>query len=391
MQIIHMNIDYTVLEERRERVQKALGFSFGDRVPVIPYIGARYFLEQVGFQNRIEDYLNDPKTMLECQVYGQKWILENVDSDFHNMVVYPDFMWVEDPHAFGAGIIIPKNDSPWISRPHILEKDDDLEQLRKVDYVHTGFHGKMIDYYREMRDIAGDYEIEFNDGKKIPVREFTRPGGSGILGLIGIANDLYGTGNIAMALYDKPDWVKELVNIICDKSIEWLEYVLEISGGDAGFCSDRYPNVIHVGDDGTAQLSYEQVKEFSLEPFKKLADFIHSRNCEVQAHNCGKADHLLGFWADDIGIDRYYGFSYLTDKAKIKEMMGGKIKLFGGIDTSLLKDGKPEEVFSYSKDTLSIFKDVPGYIMMDGHNIAPGTPVENINAMTDACRKFGSH
>jgi uroporphyrinogen-III decarboxylase len=27
---------------------------------------------------------------------------------------------------------------------------------------------------------------------------------------------------------------------------------------------------------------------------------------------------------------------------------------------------------------------------MDGHNVAPGTPVENLNAMTDAAEEFGS-
>ncbi|MDZ7837971.1 MAG: hypothetical protein U5N58_08470 [Actinomycetota bacterium] len=62
--------------------------------------------------------------MLEAQILGQKWILENVKSDFHKIVIYPDFMWVEDVHAFGAEVVFPKNDSPWVKRPHLLQKDE---------------------------------------------------------------------------------------------------------------------------------------------------------------------------------------------------------------------------------------------------------------------------
>lgn len=390
MKRIRINIDFNELVKRRERVEKTLAFDFSDRIPVIPYIGARYFLEKIGFGDKISEYINNPKTMLECQLEGQKWILENVDSDFYNLVVYPDFMWVEDVNAFGADISIPQNDSPWVSRPHLLEKDVSLENLRKVDYVHNGFHGKMIEYFQLMQNMAGDYSLEFRDGKIIESTEIVRPGGSGILGLVGIANDLYGTENFSLALYDKPEWAKELLNIISEKSIEWLRAVLDLSGGDMGFCSDRYKNIIHIGDDGTAQLSYDLLKELALESFTKLADFIRSQNCEIQSHNCGKADHLLDFWADDIGIDRYYGFSYLTDKNSIKQKMGGRIKLFGGIDTTLLLEGKPDDVKDYCRKTIDVFKYTPGYVMMDGHNVAPGTPVDNLNAMTEACRIHGS-
>jgi uroporphyrinogen-III decarboxylase len=42
------------------------------------------------------------------------------------------------------------------------------------------------------------------------------------------------------------------------------------------------------------------------------------------------------------------------------------------------------------KNALSVLKDVPGYVLMDGHNVAPGSPVENLNAMTAAARKYGA-
>ncbi|NLJ38048.1 MAG: hypothetical protein GX432_04715, partial [Candidatus Atribacteria bacterium] len=83
------------------------------------------------------------------------------------------------------------------------------------------------------------------------------------------------------------------------------------------------------------------------------------------------------------------GFSYLTNKNLLKEIMGGKVLLIGGIDTVKLHGGKPEDVREDVRKTLEVFKDCPGYIIMDGHNVAPGTPVENLNAITDAAEEFG--
>ncbi len=50
--------------------------------------------------------------MLEAQLLGAKWILENIKSDYHQIVFYPDFMWVEDVEPFGAEIVYPEDDSP---------------------------------------------------------------------------------------------------------------------------------------------------------------------------------------------------------------------------------------------------------------------------------------
>ena len=103
-----------------------------------------------------------------------------------------------------------------------------------------------------------------------------------------------------------------------------------------------------------------------------------------------EADHLLKYWTDDIKIDRYMGFSYLTDKRKIAEAMGGKVSIIGGVDSANLRQGTPESVREDVRKALEILKKVPGYVLMDGHNVAPGTPVENLNAVTEAAREFGS-
>jgi hypothetical protein len=390
MEKINIRIPYRDLLARKERWDKAVRFEQPDRVPVLHYIGSRYWLPLIGYADRIDQYTADARTMLTCQLLGQKWILENVKSDFHKIVCYPDFMWVEDVDAFGAKTVFPKNDSPWVARPHLLQSDEALGKIRAVDWVHGGLHGKMLSFYEEMRKVAGDYEIVFEDGKVIPAAETVYPGGAGIIGIAGLAGDLCSVEKFSMDMFDKPDWVRELLDIIVDKAITWIDAVARINGGKAAFCSDFNDKVIHVGDDGTAQMSPDQIEQFMRSPHVRLADHIRAMGCEVQAHNCGRADHLLKFWKDTVRVDRYIGFSYLTDKKALKEIMGGKVFLMGGIDSVKLHDGRPQDVIEDCRANLAIFKDCRGFVMMDGHNVAPGTTVQNLNAMTEAAEKFGA-
>ena len=390
METIRINLPYAEIQRRAERWDKAMRFEQPDRVPVLHYIGSRYWLPVIGYGRRFREYLGDPAAMLKCQLLGQKWILENVKSDFHKIVVYPDFMWVEDTNAFGAEIVMPEDDSPWVERPHMLEKDPDLDRLRKVDYVHTGLHGKMLDFYREMKKHAQDYRIEFSDGKQLEAVDCVYPGGGGILGLAGLAGDLCGVESFSMSLYDRPDWIKEVLEIVTDKAIDWLDAVVELQDGEAAFCADVNPKVLHVGDDGTAQMSPAQIEEFMVRPHTRLADHIRKLGYQVQAHNCGKADHLLEFWMNQVRVDRYIGFSYQTDKRLLREVMGGKAILMGGVDTVKLHDAGPEEVLEDCRVNLEVFGDCPGFVLMDGHNVAPETPVENLNAMGEAARRYGS-
>jgi hypothetical protein len=91
-------------------------------------------------------------------------------------------MWAEDSESFGARFVFPEDDSPWVARPHLLQEDDDLKRLRDVDYVYGGIHGRMLEYYRQMKDMASDYTVRFRDGMIINGTELVYMGGGGIIG-----------------------------------------------------------------------------------------------------------------------------------------------------------------------------------------------------------------
>jgi uroporphyrinogen-III decarboxylase len=388
--IFDIAVDYAEILKRKARWDKATALERPDRVPVLHYLGARFWLPLVGMGNGFRRYLEDPRLMLECQLKAAKWIFENVDSDFHKVACYPDFMWAEDIESFGAEFVYPEDDSPWVARPHLLQRDSDLEKLRGVDYSRSGIHGKMLEYYRKMKERAGDHRLRFRDGAVLEAVDCVYMGGAGVIGPMVTAGDLMGVEDLSLGFYDRPDYVRELLTIVAEKSAEWIDTAVEVSGGRLAFANDVHEGYVFIGDDGTAQMSKKLVEEFAKAPLRTLARHVHGKGLKVMAHNCGKADHLLDFWMDEVGIDRYIGFSYLTDKNRIREIMGGKIAVIGGIDTANLHDGTPESVREDVREALGVLRDVPGYIIMDGHNVAPGTPAQNLSAVTAAAREFGS-
>jgi uroporphyrinogen-III decarboxylase len=248
----------------------------------------------------------------------------------------------------------------------------------------------MLAYYQQMKAMAGDYTVRFRDGMTLDGADLVHMGGGGIIGPTVMVVDLCGHEMFSLDCADRPAYVKELLSIISEKSIQWIDAAREISGGKTAFANDFHEGFVFVGDDGTAQMSPRLVEEFALAPLKELSSYYHGKGLKVMAHNCGKADHLLKYWINDVKIDRYVGISYLTDKRKLAEVMGGKVTMIGGVDTANLQQGTPQTVCEDVRKALEILKNVPGFVLMDGHNVAPGTPVENLNAVTAAARSFGS-
>jgi len=391
MTTIDIAITWAELARRRERIAKAERFELPDRIPVLHYIGARYWLPRIGVS--FPQYFSGPRAQLEAQLKGAKWLLENVKSDFNRIVVVPDFMFVEDTSGFGGDVVFPDDDGPWVARPHLLQKNDDLEDLRRVDVLRTGHYAKLIEWYFEMKRLSQDYDIRFLDGICLPAGECVIAAGAGTVGLLCLAADLLGLEDLSIAFHERPEWVHEMLDIVLGKSMQWMDHEIEISGGKTCWCGELRDHTVFIGDDGLSQMSRKHVEEFAKPRHKRQAEYYRAKGMKIEAHNCGKADHILDYWANEIGVDRYYGFSYRTDKRKLAQVMGGKITLIGGIDTTLLRGGKPGDVVAYCKEAIEILKPAcrGGWIMMDGHNVGPGTPVENLNAITDAAEKFGRY
>jgi len=105
-------------------------------------------------------------------------------------------------------------------------------------------------------------------------------------------------------------------------------------------------------------------------------------------HMCGRIDHLLSILVEDLGITHLNGFGFVTSRERLAEVMGGRVVMSGGISPDLLLRGTPDEVKAECRRYLKTFAPVGGYVLQDGNNVAPGTPLANLEAMIAAADEW---
>jgi uroporphyrinogen-III decarboxylase len=80
-----------------------------------------------------------------------------------------------------------------------------------------------------------------------------------------------------------------------------------------------------------------------------------------------------------VGLDRIAG------------IMGGKVVLLGNVNPMLIRSGTPAQVREATRRAIEALAPLKGFIVQDGNNIPPGSPLVNINAMMEAAETYGRY
>jgi uroporphyrinogen-III decarboxylase len=378
VKITEIGVSIDEIQGREKRVRAARRFEEPDRVPVIPAIGYRYLLPAVGVPFR--DYYRDPEVMLASQIRAQKWLMENIRTDAYSITGAWTGAWTDFKNTFEAGSLgctveFPDDDIPWVG-PGWVKTAGDLRKLEAMDFVHTGLNARQVEYRKAMQAVAEKYPVRFAGG---PV---FYPGTNPSLthtsdGPFGVAGDLMGQTELFMAVHEDPGFVRELLRIVTDKLIEYLDFCWSEEGLLARDLSWT--------DDLAAGLSEASYRELVLPEERRLRFHFDGR---ASLHMCGRTEHLLEVFRDDLAIHEYQGFGYEVSLARISEVMGGRVVLMGNVNPMLVHRGPPDAVREATLACLRALAPGRGYIVQDGANIPPGTPVAHINAMMEAAEIY---
>lgn len=378
--VIEIAVPYEEIEARRKRIEQVRRFEVPDRVPVIPAIAHRFLVPLTGI--RFRDYYADPETMLRAQILGGKWLMENVRTDAYSITgpwvgAWTDFQNTFEAGSLGCEIVFPDDDIPWVG-PGWITTDADLRTLEGMEFVHTGINARQIAYRKAMIAVAELYPVRFQGG---PV---FYPGHQASLthtsdGPFGVAGDLMGQTELFIAVKERPDFVRELLRIVTDKLIAYLDFCWE---------EEQLPTPKDFAwtDDLAVSLSAPVYRELVLPFEKKLRFHFDGR---LSLHMCGKADHLLETFVEDLAIHEFQGFGYQVDLHRVAAVMGGRVVVIGNVDPMLIHGGTPEDVREATRRVIEILGPTRGLIIQDGSNIPPGSPLENINAMMEAAERYG--
>jgi hypothetical protein len=379
--VIEIQVPIEEIAARAGRVAAARRFELPDRVPVIPAINYRTLLPWIGVA--FADYFRDPEVMLRSQILAQKWLLEHVKTDAHAISGawvggWTDFQNANEPSAFGVAVDFRPDGIPAASERGWVRSEADLRRLEQIDFVHSGLNQRQIEFRLGMMRIAEKYPVRFQGG---PV---FYPGANPALthtsnGPFTNAAHLMGAVELFSALLERPAFAHQLLAIITDKILQWLDFC---------WAEEGLPRRdLAWTDDLSAYLSPQTWRQMVL-PYNQR---LRQRFDWASFHMCGQTGHLLELFTDELQINEFQGFGWQVDLERVAEVMGGRVVLLGNVSPLLIANGTPEQVRQATRRVIEKLAPCRGLIVQDGSNIAPESPLENINAMLEAAEEYGRY
>jgi uroporphyrinogen decarboxylase len=205
------------------------------------------------------------------------------------------------------------------------------------------------------------------------------------------AIDLLGMENFMVMLVENPAVVDVLLRHLVDYYFQSSLRIFE-AAADA-------IDVFFIGNDfgtQTGPVVGEGVfRRFFLPHLARLAGLGHDFGLKVMLHCCGGFFPLIPAMIE-AGIDALQALqpdARGMAPASLKAAFGGRIVFDGCIDTHhWLINGTPELVRAKTRETLAIMMPGGGYIASPSHDyLLPETKVENVFALYEAVREFGSY
>ena len=374
-----INIDYPVekMEASRRRMEASAAYTYTDRVPVGFCLVPRYFTPI--FDIPYNAIFTNADDQWYWQLQFLKWRIENVPEDMAccgpGLAVGPYFDNVLDSAAMGAEVAWPENETlhslPTLHTPEAMN-------AWTCPPPGSGLWGTYRDWWLRMRELVSETRVTFNGGEggvDVPV-----------LGIGGLSPHMIAVDLIGVDFYwwtiEYPRECHAFLGMITDGLTAAHRYFMEIDPrprGGFGLAED------------TAQiLSPAQFREFCIPYTGKLFDtFGAGFQCGRGLHMCGQSTHLHRILVEEMHITSFDIFGYMVEPAVAAATFGGRVLLWGNINPMLMLNGTKAQVKQAAREALEAMAPCGGYLLGDGANVCPGTPLENLAALTEAAEEYG--
>ena len=145
-----------------------------------------------------------------------------------------------------------------------------------------------------------------------------------------------------------------------------------------------------MADDSVALISTEMYIDHVLPHHRRIYDAFGT-NVERGMHLCGNATRHFPTIVRELHVSAF-DTGFPVDFGALRLALGPEIRIHGGPHVELLRCGTPKAVFEESRRILqSGILDGKMFLLREGNNLAPGTPLENIEAMVEAGLQFGRY
>jgi uroporphyrinogen decarboxylase len=204
-------------------------------------------------------------------------------------------------------------------------------------------------------------------------------------GVLEWSSTLLGLETFAMALYDDPKLVREVVDRVGRAIYDAFDV----------FCEMDTIFAIWLGDDmgfkTATLLSPEHLREFILPWHKKYADLAHRTGRLFMLHSCGYVEPIMPDLVEDVKIDAKHSFEdAIVPVTEFKQRWGGQVAVLGGVDVDILTRGTPDDVRNATRHVLDTCAVDGGYACGSGNSVPNYVPAQNYLAMVETLHRFNA-
>ncbi|MGQ9589725.1 MAG: uroporphyrinogen decarboxylase family protein [Planctomycetota bacterium] len=379
----------------RERVLAALEHREPDRVPIdlggnqtgIHRRAYERLLAHWGLEERVEildlvqQLARPSETVLERLGADTRYVFAGGAASFDAKVVRRERggrVWDDFTDEFGVTWSMPEDAPNYFDITHSPLAGLSLEEIRKHPFP------------------RGDDPTRFEGLRERALRTRRETPYAVVSGISGVVYEicwyLRGLENLFLDMVERPEVLEAIIDRTLEFWLGWFRLFLD-EAGDA-------VDVIMIGDDLTGQdgpLFSPRIYRSIVKPRQKaLVQYIRSRTrAKIWYHSCGS---IVAYIPDLIenGIDILNPVQVSArgmDPAALKARFGDRLSFWGGaVDAQhVLPRAKPEEVRAHVRRNVEAFKPGGGYVFANVHNIQGDVPPENVVAMFEAAREFGTY
>ena len=180
----------------------------------------------------------------------------------------------------------------------------------------------------------------------------------------------------------EPDFVHELMQKITDYNLKKMDITLSYDI-DCNMFGDDW------GQQKGLIMGPALWREFIYPYLKQMYKKAKDAGRYVSQHSCGDIHEIF----DDVieaGLNIYQTFQpEIYDMTKYKEILNGRLTIWGGISTQAdLPSASPEEISGLTRKTIDIMWKNGGFIGAPTHAVPFDVPVENLVSMIDVFENY---
>ncbi len=348
------------------------------RTPIILGTNTRYFLFNAAANPaklEFKDYIENPDVMFDAQLQFQRWSRFNLLQDQElglpeKWSVFVDFQNFSEAAFFGCPIEYINGEVP--DTLPVFGENPERFMEKGLPAPFSGIMEKALRYYEHFKKRAAH---ETFLGRPIEIA----PHFCGTDGVFTVACNLFGPDVVCMMMMEEPDRLRTLLGFIATATLQRIQAWRELGGAPPGF---------GYADDSIALISTEMYRELILPYHKQLCDtFAASGSRGI--HLCGDSTRHFPTIRDELNVQSF-DTGFPIDFGKLRKELGPQVRINGGPHVEMLLSATPDRIRTEVKRIMGTGILEGGlFVLREGNNLAPGTPLENTEAMYHAGREFG--